>query len=132
MTIRNLDKYVANLWDWGFLDGCFSGTRIRVSDLDGIVERNGEFLVIEAKSAGAPIPKGQAIMFERMVRTGRHTVFVFWGQPSTPERMRVYSAKFPAGTEFETDLDGARRLVAAWFSRASGMKPQGGGNEHHD
>lgn len=125
MTIRNLDKYVASLWDWGFLNGCFGDTRIKVSDLDGIVERNGEFLVLEAKSPGVSIPKGQQIMFERMVQSGKHTVFVLWGTPSTPERVRVYSAKSPNGVELDATVDMIRHFVSAWFNRANGMTQQG-------
>lgn len=119
MTIQNLDEYVANLWDWGFLNGCFAGTKIRVSDLDGIVERNGEFLVLEAKSPDVPLKKGQRIMFEQMVKSGHHTVFVLWGTPSTPERICVFSSKHPTGWEQTTSLVEAQRLVAAWFERAN-------------
>jgi len=34
--------------DWGFLDNSFSG-KIRVSDIDGIVEVNGHLLILEWK-----------------------------------------------------------------------------------
>ena len=66
MTIKNLEAFVENLWDWGFLDECFPGTRIRVTDIDGLVERNGHFLLIEAKSPGKDIPTGQRILFDRL------------------------------------------------------------------
>jgi hypothetical protein len=41
MTINKLDAYVAGLWDWVCLDGCFGDTKIRPTDIDGLVERRG-------------------------------------------------------------------------------------------
>lgn len=104
-----------SIWDWGFLDGCFSNTGIKVSDLDGIVERNGRFLVFETKSPGADIPTGQAIMFESMVATGLFNVMLIWGKPSTPERIRIYTPHNPEGLELEATSDMVQAIVKGWF-----------------
>jgi hypothetical protein len=118
MTIRDIDRYVNNLWDWGFLDDCFGGTRIRVTDLDGIVERNGHFLVLECKSHDAQIPRGQAIMFEKMAATQLFTIFVIWGEQNRPERMRIIGKN---GTKdyAQVDIEDVRKFTHRWYSVVS-------------
>jgi hypothetical protein len=86
MTIKNIDYFISQIWDWGFLDKCFGKTRIKVTDIDGFVERNGNFLVIECKSHDAKIPTGQSIMFSEMVKTGLFVVLIVWGEVNKPER----------------------------------------------
>lgn len=116
MTIRNKDAFDAQQWDWGFLDGCFGNTNIRVTDVDGLVERNGQFLMIESKGAGVPIPLGQKIMHDQWVRRG-NSLLVVWGEPNIPLRI-----------EFRSNIGGLRtrevesasipqfqELVGQWF-----------------
>ena len=78
--------------DWGFLDNAFSG-RIKVGDIDGIVEANGHVLIIEWKGAGVPIPRGQEIMFEQITKKNLITVYVVNGDPaeSVSSHLKVYS-----------------------------------------
>lgn len=80
MTIRNMERYVAALWDWGWLNKCFAPSRIRLSDIDGIVECKNRFLVIEGKGRGVDVPGGQGRMFNAMTAAG-FTVLVVYGQP---------------------------------------------------
>ncbi len=121
MTIRDPEKFCAALWDWGFLDGCFGGTKIRVTDVDGFVERNGHYLVIEAKSSGASIPFGQAIMFRQMQAGKRHTVILLWGTPPIPEFIQVFG---PKGTTqiMPSSQEHLQKWVSNWFEYADGMK----------
>lgn len=119
MTINSPERFVGSLWDWGFLDGCFQGTNIRPSDIDGIVERNGQFLVIETKGAGVSIPEGQQILLSRMPRTC-FTILFIWGQPNKPERMQVWypgeAKPRPQCLASEADV---RDVVARWFNWAN-------------
>lgn len=119
MTIRNLEYYVENLWDWTFLDDCFGDTHIKVGDQDGFVERKGKFLVIECKSHDDIIPQGQEIMFNSMIRTGLFTVLVIWGEKNRPERCRLLTKK----GEFvylDADLERIKKIVQEWFRYANG------------
>jgi len=52
---------------------CFPG-KIGMGDVDGIVEINGHFLVLEWKAPGVALSTGQRIMYERMTRDDRFTV----------------------------------------------------------
>lgn len=121
MTIRNLDKYIEGLWDWAILDGCFGQTKIKPTDIDGCVERNGYTLFIEAKRPGVPIPKGQEIMFKNWVKTGAISVMVVWGETSKPQHMQVFSP-FAIEDKKPITLDDFRDRVAAWYQWASRQK----------
>lgn len=86
-NIRSVSSFVKSLWDWTFLNPCFEGTRIRVSDIDGIVERKGHFLWIEVKPERNDdtyeVPRGQRYMHEALQRTGCFTVVTVWGHTDT-------------------------------------------------
>jgi hypothetical protein len=75
-----------------YFAGCWPG-KISMSDIDGIVEINGHYLVLEWKrhDAGEELPVGQRIMFERLSATGLFTVAVVKGNPET---MDVRSIRF--------------------------------------
>ena len=61
---------------------CFP-RNINFSDIDGIVEINGNFLLLEWKSYAGNIPTGQKIMFSRMTQDNRFTVFIICGDAET-------------------------------------------------
>lgn len=63
---------------------CFPG-RIAMSDVDGIVEIGGCFLMLEWKAAGGAVTGGQRIMFEQLTALSpRITVVVASGEPREP------------------------------------------------
>lgn len=76
---------------------CFP-RRINFTDIDGVVEVNSSFLWLEWKSSsGDEIPTGQRILFERLTKTGSHTVFVVQGDPESMHVRRfgvVYRGRF--------------------------------------
>ena len=121
MTVNNADLYVAGLWDWGFLDDCFDDTKIRVSDIDGMVERNGRFLMIETKAEGVEIPVGQRIMFENFVRQNNH-VLIIWGRQG--DATFSLSLITPRRTVNYCDRDEAfiKYIVSQWFKYANAKK----------
>ena len=113
MPIRNKDVYMNNLWDWGFLESCFGGTRISPTDLDGVVERKGHFLYLEAKSPGKDVPRGQQIMFNHLIADKRATVLVIWGEPNAPEKAQFWGCK-----PFIADTAKIQEVVAKWYEHA--------------
>jgi len=110
MTIRNARTFMDNLWDWEILDGCFGKTTMGVSDLDGIIERHGQFLVLETKSTGKSIPIGQVRIFEAMARMKNFTVLVVWGDPGYPNRMQEWPHK-----PHEADRSTLQQAVRDWY-----------------
>ena len=115
MTIRNMDTYIKNLWDFGFIERELPG-KCAVSDLDGVIERNGQFLVIETKSPGAKVPMGQAIMFSALQKLDSFTVVVIYGKPEHVEKMRVWpeQSKMAGNVEF-------LKFVSEWWNRVDAM-----------
>ncbi len=116
MTINNPEAFVASHWDWACLDGCFGASRIRPTDIDGLVEHHGQFLILEAKLPGVLIPKGQELTFLRVVKDAPFHVFVIWGHPGEPEEIRVLSS-WEDYTK-SIDLRGFQKMVSNWYEWA--------------
>lgn len=116
--------YREQLWDWTPLNDCFSG-KIRVGDIDGMVERNGNFLMLDGKrpnpkDGGCYISDGQRSMYEAFAKMGG-TVIGFHGQPpATVQKVRVWRPG--GGLEYHEamDLEGMKELAAQWFRSANG------------
>lgn len=118
MTINNIKQFMSSLWDWACLDGCFGDTNIRITDVDGLVERNGMYLLLEAKSPGVQIKKGQAIMYERLARLRCFTVLIVWGKANQPERIQVTSYKSSRTIE-NASIESLRGVVKEWYEWAN-------------
>ena len=116
MTIRDMQKLIDSTWDWGFLKDCFGSTNIEPTDIDGFVERNGEFLVIETKLPNNKITTGQAIAFRAMVNIGRFAVILIWGKPGFPERVVTITGK--GEVEHDPSIEKIKELVSKWFQYA--------------
>jgi|SRR3990172_10311647 len=115
MTIHDKQIYMDKLWDWGFLDRCFEPTRIRLTDVDGIVERRGHFLLIEAKSPGKDVPTGQQIMFNHLSAIPNWTILVIWGEaPDQPISCMIWGKEKQIASQ-----DTIRQIVSRWFEEAN-------------
>ena len=129
MTIRNLGLFTSSLWDWGVFDPCFTDG-CKVSDLDGEVERRGQFLIIEAKAANARIPTGQAKKFNRYLELGHYTTLILYGDPGKYRQLCLlcgHPASFdkepPRPTHMQIwprdpipcDLALVQHFIRAWF-----------------
>jgi hypothetical protein len=122
MTIENDEAYLASLWDWACLDGCFGGTMIKPSDVDGRVERNGKVLEIETKLPGVSIPMGQEIMMTTLVQVYGFTEMIVWGHPGKPEKIELRTPHITKVYE-NTSLDTLRGIVKQWFRWADNQTP---------
>ncbi len=122
MTIENERAFLDGIWDWAILDGCFGETRIKPTDIDGLVERNGHFLMLECKSPGVPVKQGQAMMLNRAVTTGFFTAMIVWGEQNKPEKLHIIGAM---GNIEINPCDTAlfRHYVSLWFDRVNQQKP---------
>ena len=120
-NIRNADNFAASWWDWTLFNDCFQPTKIRITDVDGLVERNGHFLLIETKGIGVPVPQGQAILFDAIRRDSRWHVLVVWGDTNQPQRWKVWGYR----AEFTGGMDDLRKLIRRWFRYAdrAGNRP---------
>lgn len=117
MTIQNPQAYLDNIWDWAILDGCFGDTKIMPTDIDGFVERNGHFLLIETKSPGVGVKEGQGRTFQGLVNSGLFTCMVVWGRKDKPEKVKVMAPNTDKMFD-PCDLAGFRKLIAHWYKTA--------------
>jgi len=114
MTINDPERFCNSLWDWGCLNGCFGLSKIKVTDADGEVERNGYFLRLETKDDGVDIPLGQNILFKSLVNTGYFTVMIVWGKPQDPHTIELRTRRDTL-TYQNTSLDKMREIIGAWY-----------------
>lgn len=119
MSIRNPMAYMASIWDWKILTGCFGNTKIMPTDIDGFVERHGQFLFLETKGPGVPLPVAQEIGFKALVKHAGALVIIIWGEKDNPQKLRVYSGIYPDGIEYTDDAPAKlKKFVAAWYNMA--------------
>ena len=119
MTIYNMDAFIAGVWDWAILDGCFGDTRIRPTDIDGLTERKGKFLLLEAKQSGVKIPMGQQLTFNALRNTGLFTIIIMWGEQNKPEAIEIlYPAPYPVKKQHPAGMAELREIVSRWYGYA--------------
>ena len=135
MTINNAELFMAGFWDWGCLDGCFGETKIKPTDIDGFVERNGRFLIFETKKPNADIPMGQQITFDRLIELGVVTVVIIWGLKNKPERIRLLTSRILIDYP-NADMETLQHITRKWFEWADKQTPAPmfteGDNKHAD
>jgi hypothetical protein len=164
VTIERKDLYDAGHWDWACLTapcpagidpaddlpgGCFGGG-IRPSDVDGVVERNGFFLYLEAKAPTAQVREdGQFKALKRRTEDGRSTVLIVWGLPISKasrcdecgrvagenrEAAQVFRVRrlYHDGRESDTrcDLATLRLMVRDWKEQADRKSFRKVGEQH--
>lgn len=117
MNIRDPKVFAESFWDWTFLNECFKHN-IRVSDIDGLVERNGWFLLIETKLPGVTIPTGQWKMYPHLASRG-FTILIVWGKPNEPQEMQVwYPHKAMPQPKQKSSHQLMRWVASRWFKWA--------------
>jgi hypothetical protein len=103
------------IFDWSWVTGCFGDTKIMPMDIDGIVERKGNFLIFETKRIGTPVPRGQMITLNKLIEVGKMTVMIIYGK-KLPERFTII---YPNGVKKDyIGLEKAKERVASWFRYA--------------
>lgn len=118
MNIVDPEAFLASVWDWSFLNDCFHGTNIRITDIDGHVERKGHFLYFETKGPNVEVSQGQMIMFKMLTKDHAFDVIIIWGNPNKPQRAQIISR----GKEyriFDCDTNKLHDVVSRWFQYAN-------------
>lgn len=93
---------------------CFPG-RICMGDIDGLVEVNGRFLLLEWKHAPEPIPTGQRITYDAFVSLPNHlvTVLCVAGNATTMEVTHAMSYR-PGRLWRRASLLACKRFMVLW------------------
>lgn len=123
----NLRNPNAELIDWGFLNNCFGESKIKVSDIDGVVERNGSFLYLESKRHNETMKNGQKFTLEAFAREG-HTVILIIGRPQDEtmefelwyrKRGKVIRLK---PERYPQNIEGLQACVSDWYKKADSTR----------
>lgn len=107
------------VFDWSWTQGCFGAGKITPMDFDGVVERKGNFIIIETKNMGVPVPLGQMITLESIYKLDVFTVIFIQGK-STPELAKVWCQPgFKGGKKMdeykETDVKRMQGFLSEWY-----------------
>lgn len=107
----------------GVFDDCFPG-KIGFGDVDGLVERRGNFLVVEWKEPGGSLTMGQLITFKHLSSVPTVTVLVVEGDNSEMSIEAVSQVtESGLGDKRPIDLIGLKSLFTQWFEFADAGKP---------
>lgn len=119
-NLRSRDAYRDAAWDWSVLNGCF-GNGIKPSDIDGMVERHGYFLFLEAKPIGGRMSGGQQIALRQLSRKPLVSVVVFCGDHGAVPPVVTGITLIVNGAVHNLSscsLDVLRRVVWHWYQTA--------------
>lgn len=115
---------MAQLWSFGMLKGCFGDTKRRPSDIDGLLDVNGHFLVLEGKDEkDGGLDQGQGRLFRNLRFPKSVASLIWWGNPPEGpiDRLR-YDPPVPllvpqrgaVGMVHPASLDDLRDVVCDW------------------
>lgn len=117
-NIDDRQKFAEYLWDWEFLNPAFPG-KIQPMDVDGIVEMDGNFLILEGKAPYAGMSTGQEIALEAMSKNPNMDVLMIYGDPQTSniERLQVWGHH---RNPVPADKKKVRRFARGWVNQIRG------------
>lgn len=111
------------IFHWGWTQGCFGRTKITPTDFDGVVERNGHYLIFETKDVDRDVPQGQLWALERLSKAKSFTIITIWGKIK-PKKFETIRAKIGEEMRFEIKGSGRsikklKKYVTKWFQSAN-------------
>jgi hypothetical protein len=109
---------IDGLWDWACLDGCFGETKIKPNNIDGMVERNSRFLLLEAIRPETKLPYRQDVIFRRLIQTGLFTVIIIWGEKNNAQKIELRTSRGIKHYENASN-NTLWNIVAQWFDFAN-------------
>lgn len=99
--------------DWSVLNDALAPCKL--TDIDGMCERRGKFLVVEWKRPGGSVERAQELALSRLNKLDDFTVAIVHGliNPMEPKAYRE-----PGGKDKPTSLGDFQDFVADWKRRA--------------
>lgn len=88
-----------------------------MGDIDGMVERNGYFLIVETKRPNVDINQGQSIAYEQLAKLPNMTVIYIWGELNNPVKLQ-YAGE---STIHIASQDVVHKHFSDWFKRVDAL-----------
>ena len=110
--------------DWGIFDGCFNekSERIRIGDLDGVVEVDGSILFLEWKRFENRLSYGQERLFRSLTEnSAKQKVLIVYGDLNCRDGLKyqiISGGKF--GGFIPCDVEILREMLGIWTLEAMG------------
>lgn len=120
-NIRDYDKFMNTQWDWTPYNSAFNAG-VRISDIDGHIERHSEFLYIETKLPGNSPTFAQELSIRSQIAKG-NTVMLLEGNPNRPERLTLYRRDGTVKVYNEVTEELVTDILKQWWNWAS-KKPR--------
>lgn len=101
---------------------CFP-RRINFGDVDGLVELNGSFCLLEWKGAGGSVKRGQELTFRQFTKSPHNVVFIVDGDAETMNisRYQLFWHGVPEKWE-DGNLDVVKERIQKWVAFVEGQK----------
>lgn len=109
---------INGLWDWACLDGCFGEAKIKPKQIDGLVERNSRFLLLETFSPEIKLPYREDVIFRRLIQTGLFTVIIVWGENNNANKIELRTSREIKHYE-NANNNTLWNIVTQWFEFAN-------------
>ena len=116
-----------NAWashtDYADFKGLISANTAFVpSNVDGIAERNGQFLIMEWKRPGEKVSNGQRIMLQALASKPSFMVVIIYGNTDTETIIDSYWLLTPEGKPVKTGIgfESFKQFYRDWYALADG------------
>ena len=92
-------------------------------DLDGIAERNGQFLIMEWKKPGEKVSNGQRIMLQALAAKPSFMVVIIYGNTDTETIIDSYWLLTPEGKPVKTGIgfESFKQFYRQWYELANNV-----------
>ena len=94
------------------------------SNVDGILERNGQFLILEWKRPGEKVSDGQRIMLQALAAKPSFMVVIIYGNTDNETVVDSYWLLTPEGKPVKSGIgfESFKQFYRQWYELADGHK----------
>ena len=94
------------------------------SNVDGILERNGHFLILEWKRPGEKVSEGQRIMLQALAAKPSFMVVIIYGNTDNQTVVDSYWVLTPEGKPVKSGVgfESFKQFYRQWYELADGYK----------
>ena len=111
--------------DYGEFKGLIpNNPNVVPSNVDGILERNGQFLILEWKRPGEKVSNGQKIMLQALAAKPSFMVVIIYGNTDNGTVIDSYWTLTPDGKPYKAGngLESFKQFYRQWYELADGYK----------
>ena len=123
--VKLMRNMFATHTDYGEFKGLIpNNPNVVPSNVDGILERNGQFLILEWKRLGEKVSNGQKIMLQALAAKPSFMVVIIYGNTDNRTIVDSYWTLTPEGKPYKagTGFESFKQFYRQWYELADGYK----------